>query len=305
MAKKVKIKDTYMVKGQEIEIELDYYYDEEHDEYYFDEELGNLHLKLLRNEYRRLNNLLTDDEIKSIREKYGLSQKDFAIILGLGEVTITRYESKQIQDKAQDDLIRSAQNVDKLIVLLEKNKNKYIKEYNEEKYNKLINKLENMALRQDNILSGNMIFSSKKFKAVINKILEFKVFLTKTKLAKLLWYVDFLYFKNYGQSITGITYLHLPYGAYPKGFEEILSDKDIEIVYLYSNNSEDFILHIVSCKKTLNLLEQENQIIEQVMNKFAKYNTKELVEYMHKEEAYKSTNAGEIISYEFAKYIIW
>lgn len=44
--------------------------------------------------------LLTSDEIVAIRESYGLSQVDLAKLLGWGEATISRYESKAIQDEA-------------------------------------------------------------------------------------------------------------------------------------------------------------------------------------------------------------
>ena len=40
------------------------------------------------------------DEIVAIRESYGLSQVDLAKLLGWGEATISRYESKAIQDEA-------------------------------------------------------------------------------------------------------------------------------------------------------------------------------------------------------------
>lgn len=53
------------------------------------------------------NNMILDeerirmlDEIVAIRESYGLSQVDLAKLLGWGEATISRYESKAIQDEA-------------------------------------------------------------------------------------------------------------------------------------------------------------------------------------------------------------
>lgn len=71
-----------------------------------DRELDNESLKLFYNEYKRKNNLLLPSEIKTIREKYQLTQSVFAKILGFGEKTITRYENGAIQDLAHDNLIR-------------------------------------------------------------------------------------------------------------------------------------------------------------------------------------------------------
>lgn len=61
---------------------------------------GNMWNKSLLNridEYRTKNNLLTSIEIKQIRNKYKVTQAELSFLLGLGEVTITRYETKQIQ----------------------------------------------------------------------------------------------------------------------------------------------------------------------------------------------------------------
>jgi len=62
--------------------------------------------KLVYDEYKRRNNLLTSYEVKDIRDSFGLSQKSFAKLLGFGEKTITRYENGSIQDHAHDNLIR-------------------------------------------------------------------------------------------------------------------------------------------------------------------------------------------------------
>ena len=43
---------------------------------------------------------LQPEEIEKIRKQYGLSQKNFARLLGWGDITIHRYESGAIQDDA-------------------------------------------------------------------------------------------------------------------------------------------------------------------------------------------------------------
>lgn len=60
----------------------------------------------LYNEYRKLNSFLLPEEIKSIREKYGVTQVEFAQILGLGNKTITRYENGSLQNVAHNNLIK-------------------------------------------------------------------------------------------------------------------------------------------------------------------------------------------------------
>ena len=51
---------------------------------------------------------ITPEEIKEIRGRYGLSQKGFARLLGLGDASIVRYENGQRPTRANANLIRAA-----------------------------------------------------------------------------------------------------------------------------------------------------------------------------------------------------
>ena len=91
----------------------------------------------LYNEYRKLNSLLLPEEIKSIREKYGVTQVEFAQILGLGDKTITRYENGSLQDTAQNNLIKIVgRNPEEFLKLL-----KECKKVSKEKINELSEKI--------------------------------------------------------------------------------------------------------------------------------------------------------------------
>lgn len=58
--------------------------------------------------YREKKNLLQPEEIKEIRERYGLSQREFSKLLGLGHATISRIEGGVIQSDHHDILLRLA-----------------------------------------------------------------------------------------------------------------------------------------------------------------------------------------------------
>ena len=53
---------------------------------------------------------LTAQDIKDIRNSYGLSQKSFALVLGIGPASIVRYEQGVVPSKANANLIRAARN---------------------------------------------------------------------------------------------------------------------------------------------------------------------------------------------------
>src|SRR5438105_12389096 len=53
--------------------------------------------------FRRAAGLLAPEEIRQSREKLGLTQKQFANLLGVGEATVSRWETgAQIQQRAMD-----------------------------------------------------------------------------------------------------------------------------------------------------------------------------------------------------------
>jgi len=57
--------------------------------------------------FRRAAGLLAPEEIRQGREKLGLTQKQFANLLGVGEATVSRWETgAQIQQRAMDRFLR-------------------------------------------------------------------------------------------------------------------------------------------------------------------------------------------------------
>ena len=100
---------TITLKGEEVTYEERFYFcaNAPADENEFETgSMANANLLNARNAYRIKHGLLTSDEIVAIRENYGLSQVDLARLLGWGEATISRYESKAIQDEAYDTMLR-------------------------------------------------------------------------------------------------------------------------------------------------------------------------------------------------------
>lgn len=96
---------TITLKGDQVSYEERFFFCENADDEENEFETGsmtNANLLNARNAYRVKHGLLTSDEIVAIRESYGLSQVDLARLLGWGEATISRYESKAIQDDAAE-----------------------------------------------------------------------------------------------------------------------------------------------------------------------------------------------------------
>lgn len=58
--------------------------------------------------YREKKNLLQPEEIKQVRENYGLSQREFSKLLGLSHATLSRIEGGVLQSAHHDTYLRLA-----------------------------------------------------------------------------------------------------------------------------------------------------------------------------------------------------
>lgn len=274
--------------------------------------------------YRIKKNLLTSKEIKDIRNKYKITQLEMALLLGLGEITITRYETKLIQDETYDKIMRLI-NDNAMLALnyLEQNKDKF---KNKERYeiiknnikqivfNDTLNYLNKQEIKakyinyaKESIENGYKILDIEKIEEITNYIAKNYTNLYKVKLMKMLWYIDYLYYKENKQSLTGLVYTHQKMGALPIAYDEIIKLQSIKVEEEMKECDDNCFIcyHILPNEnyKGKSLLKKEKKICDRVVNKFKDFKTNQIVEYMHKEKAYIQTNTDEVIDYSYAEFL--
>ena len=152
--------------------------------------------------------------------------------------------------------------------------------------------------------NGFVTLNIDKIEAAISYIAESVTDLYKVKLMKMLWYADALSFKTRGFAITGMVYRHYDMGALPIGHYSLMNLENLNIQEEESYNY-DSVFHIYPTKGMDYdvLTAEEKAVLDAVIKKFMDYKTKEIVEYMHKERAYKETGSGDIIPFSIAKHI--
>ncbi len=274
--------------------------------------------------YRKLEELLTSKEIKQIRNKYKITQLEMAKLLGVGDVTVTRYETKQIQDEAHDKIMRLIDE-NALIALeyLENNKESFQKG---ERYETIENNIKTVIFKETlsylnkqeieakyvdysekNIENGNNELKIKTTETIINYISQNYPNLYKVKLMKLLWYIDTIAYKENEKSLTGLVYSHKKMGAVPIAYDELLKLPSIKVEEeIMDKENYSVCYHILpneNYKPKVHLTEKEKEICDRVINKFKNFTTKELVDYMHKEKAYTDTKPNEVIDFSYAKFV--
>lgn len=318
-----KRKTTITIKGEEIAYEERFYFcaNADKDENEFETgAMTNENLLNARNAYRIKMGLLTSDEIVAIRESYGLSQVDLARLLGWGESTISRYESKAIQDEAYDTMLRLIKdNPLQALEFLKKNTDKFSMAKRIEIRRKIVEKLDSYGkefltrqtfegeyvnFEEPSDSNGFTMLNIDKIEAMISYIAEKVNNLFKVKLMKMLWYADALAFIENGCSMTGMVYRHEPMGALPIGHYSLMNLENLNVQEEMSYNY-DAMLHIYpTANMDYSVLnDKEKSILDKVIAKFINYKAKDIVDYMHNERAYTETNPGEIIPFSLAKEI--
>ncbi len=314
---------TIIIKGEEVTYEERFYFCANSDEDENEFETGamtNENLLNARNAYRVKMGLLTSDEIVAIRESYGLSQVDLAKLLGWGEATISRYESKAIQDEAYDTMLRLIKdNPLQALEFLKKNSEKFPTVKRLEIRAKIVEKLDSYGkefltrqtfegeyanFEEPSDSNGFTMLDIDKIEAMISYIAENVNNLFKVKLMKMLWYSDVISFGNNGHSMTGMVYRHEAMGALPVGHYSLMNLENLNVKEEMSCNY-DTMLHVYPTPNMdySVLTDGEKAILDKVIIKFKDYKAKDIVDYMHDERAYKETKNGDIIPFSMAKEI--
>ncbi len=99
------IMETINIRGEDIDVSSRQYYCKHGDHYFESLEDGEKKIQFVYREYRKRKGLLQPKEIKAIRKKYKLGQREFALLTGLGVATINRYESGAIPNDSNNSLL--------------------------------------------------------------------------------------------------------------------------------------------------------------------------------------------------------
>lgn len=125
--------------------------------------------------------------------------------------------------------------------------------------------------------------------------------LYKVKLMKLIWYADALSYKRRGFAITGLIYQALPMGAVSVGHNSIIDLKGVACEEV--DMGETYAYHFsLNEKQTFSeLSDEEKDILDVVIEKLGKMNKNEIINFMHKEQAYVETTPRDIIQFKYAE----
>lgn len=316
--KTVLVKECATFKNRMVDYDACYLYCDVADELYMDERQLQENDVRMKDAYRKVEGLLTSGQINRIRSKYGISQSDLSILLGWGAKTITRYESHQVQDRAHDTILKKIDQdpewflsllsgvSDKLsrasyqkyfhaaTILYEEDQDLYLRKAIEASYAKFQG---NQQFQGNTQLSLDKTVDVIRYFASSTKVTN----LYKVKLMKLMWYADALSYKKRGNTITGLVYQALSMGAVPIGHNSIIDLKNVpcEEIDIGETIAYHFYLKELTVFPTLS--EQDKEILDIVIEKLGGMSKKEIIDYMHREQAYVNTSYKDIIQFKYAE----
>ena len=303
--------ETYDVKGDSISIQAKVKKCAICGQEIFDMVLDTENLKQAYRRYKAKHNLLQSEEILALRKKFHLTQNMLSLLIGCTQATIARYERGSIQSETHNTALLLLQNPDNIKKIFEEKSG----DFNPSERNilqqiftdtdsvpiKSMELLENLYSYSPNVYSGFKRFDVEKFMAVVLFFALNQSLLYKTKLMKLLWYSDMLFFKENTISITGMKYIHQQYGPVPYQYSMCLSIMEtLGIVELQEQEFGDIVLPKADKNLLDKLSKSEIEILKTVNEKFIYTKANEISSLSHKEKGYKETSLLDPISYEYA-----
>lgn len=290
------------VKGKIIEFDEYYMIDPATGEEVFDRNIEIENDARLYDIYKKQMNLLTSSEIKNIRKKYDMNQKEFALSIGVGEITIHRFENGSIQTESVDSIIRLSEDPGIMYNLLIKNQANlsdsdfscFLKKIS------ILKKLKHHKIADFNINDYvNLNFETESINNVTNQlIIEYNTqidnvskkygiedncgaaeYITPLKLQKLLYYIQGMALRIYGKPAFTNNISAWQYGPVVE-----------EVYQQYKGRNP-----ITTPKTDYEVSDGLKKIIELVVSSYGQIEAGSLIDLTHDEDPWiKSINSGTI-----------
>jgi putative zinc finger/helix-turn-helix YgiT family protein len=281
------------------------------------DELDEVNTRQVYHKYREKYGLPFPEEIKAIREQYGLSAAKISEILGFGINVYRSYEMGEVPSVSNGRMIQMIKDAVEFRKLVELNRHAFTTD----EFEKIERKVKLHTMEKDpwddfdeRILLGSSrpsIFNGYRVPDLdrVNQMILFfaerlKPF--KTKMNKLLFYSDFLHFKHSAYSISGLTYKAIQMGPVPCHYDMLFDHTaKANITRIVLHDFGDYVgeqvepgIGVMLDKDLFSA--SEMKAMDEVVQAFGKDNIKTIIQKSHEENGWQRNieNFSEI-SYEY------
>lgn len=309
--KEVSTVEEHEFRKETFSVHVRYYVCEDTGEKFTTSEQDELLFNELYSQYRVNHGIPFPEEIRAIRQHYGLNYQQMSKILGFGSNQYAQYEKGQVPSESNGKMLSAMMNRQFMLHLLEDSK----AEFSDEEYQKVYQSVMASAIRVEDeevkrliyrdtrrsIYNGFGVHSVRRVSEMVKFFVCQEGGVFPTKLNKEMFYADFLHYKLHGQSISGLQYQAIQYGPVPVHYDTIYDNIDgISKDIVISHNMESTRLSCEGFDASV-FTEQELQTLNAVLAMAQPMNTKELIDKSHEEEAWLNHCEGnELIPYSEA-----
>lgn len=310
---------TLEFRKEEFTVVFHYYLCKESSEQFTSTALDEINMNQVYNQYRDKHNLPFPEDVMQIRELYDLPAVKMSEILGFGVNSYRNYENGEVPSNANGKLLQLASDPKKFRVLVGLTESLELKDKENliARIDELIRKRENKADVEvvDYFLDRKMPDEYSGYRAPsLDKVAEMVIFFTeklqpyKTQLNKVLFYADFLFFKQNCYSISGLRYRAIQMGPVPTYYNslfEYLARQDF-----VDSCTEEFPTGAIGEKFTPRkdrkfnkelFSEAELKTMNEVAKRFAGKKTSDIIELSHQERGWLENEKNrDLISYKYA-----
>ena len=247
------------------------------------EGIMDLNIKEIDEQYRKVENIVSIDDIKTLMDIYCIGKAPLSLALGFGEITITRYLLGQVPSIAYSDIMKQVlQHPDVMKECLNRNRDKI----GETAYKKSMNAANELS---------DLLNVSEKMLSTISYMFEKISEITPLALQKLLYYIQGLYMIKYNKPLFDEdcqAWIHGP--VYKEVYDMFKS---------FQYNPIDDKRFILLRDRFKELDNDEKEVIDLVVDTFGMYSGKVLEEITHKEKPWINARRGNYV-YENSNEII-
>ena len=291
--------DTVSYRGEEYPCVVTLFQDED-GEPFTTTESDTVWFNQVTNQYRAKYGIPYTDEIIALREKYGLSATKMSAILGFGVNQYRLYEMGEVPSESNGKLIRSAMNPRTFKDLVNGSRHQLTdREYTKitARVQEVINQIpdwyeerravDRIFRTHRGVENGFAPQSTARLKNLLLYIIEQMGEVFQTKMNKVLFYIDFLSYRERGMAISGLAYNAIEFGPVPQRWDRVYSAFDEVVPEPRLVRDQESTALTASAEADMSCFtEQERAIIDTVCAKMKGLSAHDS-ELSHKEPAWQ------------------
>ena len=293
--------DSWEFRGEKYDFTYIAYRDDESGEEFTTTESDTIWYNQVTNQYREKHGIPYQDEIIALRERYGVSAAKMALILGFGTNQYRLYEEGEVPSESNGKMIRSAMNPKVFLDLVRSSRN----QLTEKEFAKITAQVEAVIARSESwhdevyvserlFLSGRGLAngfapqSVGRLKNLLLYVLGQMGETFQTKMNKVLFYIDFLSYRERGMAISGLAYQAIEFGPVPQRWDRVYSAFDEVQEQLRLVQGQECMSLLAGGEADMSAFtEAEMAVIDEVCGKLRDMTSRAVSKMSHEETAWK------------------